>query len=582
MTYIIADNILSPLGETTEQNLSAVAAGVSALKTYPKLWDMPEPLCASLFTPQQHEHMAQECRHHRMGGATAPTAFESMALCSIRRALAQTTVNTSSPRVALILSTTKGNAGRLCEQHDETQTWLPGHSAAKIAAILGMASTPIVACNACISGVSALILGARLIESGAYDHAIVCGAECLGLFIASGFYSLKAMAATPCRPFDMERTGMNLGEAAATVVLSKDPQTGSMSDGDWHIVQGAVRNDACHISAPSKNGEGAYRTLTAVAEDVCADDIAIINAHGTATLFNDQMESVAITRAGLSAIPVNSYKGYFGHTLGAAGIMETILTMRAIDHHLILGTKNFEERGVSGNIRIAADNQPTDKQQLIKMISGFGGNNASLLLSKAKAVRPSHHSTLSGKVTHHVTITHGQVSVDGQPLPIEADADTPLLTAIYKRYIGDYPKFYKMDTLSQLGFVASELLLQAESGDDRPSPQDTDHRAVILFNRSSSWATDLKYAKTIGDRDNFFPSPSLFVYTLPNIVAGEIAIRHHYYGETSFFILPERDDEQMRRIVMASALDPSTTSIVTGWLDAERGGLLTADFKIIE
>ena len=587
MTYLLADNILSPLGETTDQNLRAVVAGRSALKTYSGKYHLPEPFCAALFTetnrPGTNRPIAVFKETNRPISVDWLTAFEAMVLCSIKQTVAQTAINLSSPRVVLVLSTTKGNIETLGDARRDPHESLPGHAAEKIASLLGMVTSPIVVCNACISGVSALILASRLLESDAYDKAIVCGADCQGAFIVSGFQSLKAISASPCKPFDIERIGLNLGEAVSTVILGKNPPEDRSPEQIWRIEQGAVRNDAYHISAPSKKGEGAYRTLQAVTKGGSIDDIALINAHGTATLFNDQMESVAIERAGLSSVPVNAYKGFFGHTMGAAGILETVLTMKALDQGIIIGTKNFEEPGVSGRIHIVKDNQSTDKSRFIKMISGFGGNNASILLAKGTArqetvLQNGHHGSFSGRVTHHVVITPDQVEVDGRRLAVEK-GDTSFLTALYKRYIDDYPKFYKMDMLCRLGFVASELLLQAE-GDS--SHEGLDDRAVILFNRSSSLASDIKYQATISDADNFFPSPSLFVYTLPNIVTGEIALRHHYYGETSFFILPERDNEQMDRIVQAEMLDPATSSVLTGWVDYEQEDQWIADLKIIE
>ena len=145
--------------------------------------------------------------------------------------------------------------------------------------------------------------------------------------------------------------------------------------------------------------------------------------------------------------------------------------------------------------------------------------------------------------------------------------------------MGDYPKFYKMDGLSRLGFIASELLLQAEGG-ERFVP--CDDRAVIFFNHSSSISADRKYLESIADPENFFPSPSVFVYTLPNIVTGEIAIRNHYYGETSFYILPERNERQMEAILRASCLDPATRSIITGWLNYDDDEHFMAEIKLLK
>jgi 3-oxoacyl-[acyl-carrier-protein] synthase-1 len=469
----------------------------------------------------------------------------------------------------------------------------PSDSAQRIARELGFTTDPIVVCNACISGLSALILASRLLEVGQYAHAIVCGADSQSRFIVSGFQSLKALSPASCRPFDMERMGLNLGEAAATMILSRK----AMSHAEWTIGNGAVRNDACHISNPAKNGEGSYKALSAAIGNHSSDELAFVSAHGTATIFNDQMESVAIERAGLSAVPVNGYKGYYGHTMGAAGVLETILSMAALDDHIILGTKGFEERGVSGKIRLSADNQPTDKTAFVKMLSGFGGCNAALMVlwkvesgmwnentlvadsASVNSASDISHSTFHfpHSTKHTVLILPNAVELDGRSLPIDATGKD-LLTALYRQYVGDYPKYYKMDGLSRLGFIASELLLQ-EEGRERFVP--SDDRAVIFFNHSSSVSADRQYIETIADLDNCFPSPSVFVYTLPNIVTGEIAIRNGYHGETSFYILPRRSEQQMESILRASSLDPTTRSILCGWLDYEDEDHYMAEIKIM-
>ena len=136
-------------------------------------------------------------------------------------------------------------------------------------------------------------------------------------------------------------------------------------------------------------------------------------------MFNDQMESVAIERAGLSQIPVNTYKGYFGHTMGAAGVLETILSMKAIDNNVIIGTKGFEELGVSGKISLSAVSQPTGKSKFIKMISGFGGCNAAIVISKGRSESFKKRSVAT-HIKHTVTISPSGVYLDGQLLPFES------------------------------------------------------------------------------------------------------------------------------------------------------------------
>ena len=431
---------------------------------------------------------------------------------------------------------------------------------------------PITVCNACISGVSAIILAKRLLEVGLYDYAIVSGADRQTRFVISGFQSFKAVSSEPCRPFDLERLGLNLGEAVATMVLS----TKNVADNEaWGIECGAIRNDGYHISAPSKNGEGAYLALNAVCKGKDFDKLAFINAHGTATMFNDQMESVAIERAALNSIPVNGLKGYYGHTLGAAGILETIISIKSCDEGIILGTKGFDERGVSGKIKVSSSHQQCDKRSFVKMISGFGGCNAAVWMSKNPTI-VQQNGAASMKVTHHVTLSPEDAVIDGESLNMGSKGKE-LVSAIYKKHIGDYPKFYKMDMLSRLGFVSSELLLAKEN---KSRFEDCEDRAVILFNRSATIHTDKLYMDSI-QYDDYFPSPSLFVYTLPNIVSGEIAIRNHYHGETSFFILPSRNDQLIEQIVEASVRDDITKSVLCGWIDYEDEQHFIADLFIL-
>lgn len=581
MAYIIADNIISPLGETSEENYLSVKSGRSGIRAYePGTCNIPEGFYASLLFED----------------------FETLALKSAQKAIGNARLELKGKRTAFILSSTKGNIEENISLADSAQ---------RIASQLGIDSQPIVVCNACISGLSALILGNRLIDSGLYDAAIVCGCDTPRQFILSGFQSLKALSPEPCRPFDMERMGLNLGEAAATLILSKNPIQGN----SWRMGDGFIRNDAFHISTPSKTADGLYlslqRTLESFTKEIsftCKQidlkaHLAFINAHGTATLFNDQMESVAIGRAGLSDLPANAYKSFWGHTMGAAGILETIISMKAIDDDTILATRGFSELGVSGKMNICAENRPTDKKGFIKMLSGFGGCNATIWAAKDPereniALSQIEQQNREFTTTHTIRITPEEVVLDHQKLwegnqnanekldEQEGAGHHSLLTSLYRQMIGNYPKFYKMDGLSRLGFVASEILLNAEKGDtdverrEEEGERLLEERAIIFFNHSSSIASDRNYKESINDKDNYFPSPSIFVYTLPNIVTGEIAIRNHFHGETSFFILPDKDERMMEEILQASCRDAQSKSFLTGWIDYEDERHFEAELKI--
>ena len=567
MAYILSDNILSPLGETSQQNYEAVKNGRSALAKYPASEKgVGEDFCASLFSEQQNKALA-------IGGLSP---FEAIVYRSAEKALIDSGIIADkadsldckcNKNVVLIMSTTKGNA-------DLTS---PAESARKVSRKLGLTTRPIVVCNACISGLASLILGKRLVDSKKYDYAIVCGADRQGQFIISGFQSLKALSPEMCRPFDIERLGLNLGEAAAAVVIGREPNVGS----GWNIVSGAVRNDAYHVSAPSKKGDGLYLALKQTIGDRDTEKLAFVNAHGTATMFNDQMESVALERAGLTVTPVNALKGYYGHTMGAAGLLELIISMKAADDNCVLATRGYEEIGVSGNINITSKQEETHKQDFLKMLSGFGGCNAVVWASKSGEPCDTGLTTVTYKISHRIKITPHRAELDGKEIELEkADAevtDNDILTALYKQKVGGYPKFYKMDKLCRLGFLATELLLKEEN----LQREKMETRAVVFFNHSSSVYSDRKYMQSIADADNYFPSPSIFVYTLPNIVTGEVAMRNNLHGETSFYLLDERDDRMMDDVIEMTFCDGVTESVIGGWIDYEDENNFIADIKIM-
>ena len=584
MVYVLSTNITAPLGFTTEQNYRAVRSGVSALKRYDGLWGLPEPFAASLFNEEQKASLALD----------GYTFFESLAIHSVREALSHTQLDVTSPEVVLILSTTKGNIGQS-----------PSEAAQRIATAIGLTTTPIVVCNACVSGLSAQLLADHLLSAGLYDYAVVVGAEVQSKFIVSGFQSLKAVSDEPCRPFDIERNGLNPGEAAATIVFktpSKSPRgetsltfpnssaiNGQLPRGEtselfspprgswrgvWYLVNGAICNDAFHISSPSPQANGLTVAIETVMEGQDKSELASICVHGTGTLYNDQMESKAIQRAGLSDIPLSALKGYYGHTMGAAGVLETILTMRATDDGIVLPSKGFTELGVSGKVNISSECQQTNKISFLKLLSGFGGCNVAALYSRDMDCprlinAPRCKSIREGAKSKRFSI------IKTHTIRISSDQGKSL-TDIYKQQIGNYPKFYKMDILTRLAFVASELLIKDMEETQAPRlisapwlQRVQEEPAIILFNHSSSLVADHQFLKTISDGENFFPSPSVFVYTLPNITTGEIAIRHHLCGETSFCILPEKDEALMEQILEATLNATNAKSVISGWIDAE-------------
>lgn len=168
----------------------------------------------------------------------------------------------------------------------------------------------------------------------------------------------------------------------------------------------------------------------------------------------------------------------------------------------------------------------------------------------------------------HIRITPSETLLNGKVI------SNSNISGIYREFIGDYPKFFKMDSLCKLGFIAAELILKGQT------PEQKENASIILFNRNGSLITDRNYQKTIAD-DNYFPSPALFVYTLANIVTGEIAIRHKIYGESSFYVLSHQDDEMMREVVNNAYLTSTPSFILTGWVDYENDNNYLADIKLV-
>ena len=311
MIYCIGHSIISPLGEGTQANVNAVQEGESGLKVHSSRFADVELFCASLFD--------------------TPQAFVPLCIRSVELAL--NGLDASSEEVLFILSTTKG---------DQLDLLTPAQT---IARHFGNPNPPIIVSNACTSGVCAQITAKRLLEAGLYRYAVVVGCDLQTRFIVSGFQAFKALSPEPCKPFSPDRNGLNLGEAAATIIYTSEPHEG------WRLEAGSIHNDANHLSAPSRTGEGLFLCLQDVLRETDPDSIDLLGVHGTATLYNDAMEKIAIERAGLANIPISALKPIFGHTMGAAGILETILGMELL------------QRGT-----------------LIKMLSGFGGVNAAIRL----------------------------------------------------------------------------------------------------------------------------------------------------------------------------------------------------------
>ncbi len=374
--FIVSDNIFSPIGKNTAENFACLSKSGSGIKVHDNPVLSTQPFCASLF--EDNTAILEDQLNDQY------TKFEQLLIASIEDALQNSGIDTRSDKTILIISSTKGNISLLQTEirSYELDQRIALHSSAKLVAeYFQFVTRPLVVSNACISGLLAILTGKRLIESGQYENAVIAGADVISKFVLSGFQSFQAVSSDLCKPFDADRNGINLGEGAATVILSSNKK---YSNNNVKITGGSVSNDANHISGPSRTGEELYQAIRNALKqsNLTAGDIGFISAHGTATIYNDEMEAKAITLAGMESIPVNSLKGYYGHTLGAAGIIESVVSIHSLKQGLVLPSKGFNKPGVTKPVNICSTLQTGSFNNCLKTASGFGGCNAALVFSK--------------------------------------------------------------------------------------------------------------------------------------------------------------------------------------------------------
>ncbi len=275
-----------------------------------------------------------------------------------------------------ILSTTKGNIAEWKPGQEETIRI--SHTAAKLARLLGMRRPPWVVSQACVSGLVALILAQRRISTGQEDRVLVTGADLISDFVLRGFQSFHALSAQPCRPFDQDRDGISLGEGVATLLLTAEKPRHAPS---ILLAAGSTTNDANHLSGPSRTGEELALAMERALDQagVRPSEIHLVSAHGTGTVYNDEMEAKALGKMNLVDTPVHSLKGWIGHSLGAAGVLESALVMEAMEEGLVIPSLGYRTPGVSYPLSVTQSLITARLNTVLKTGSGFGGVNAALV-----------------------------------------------------------------------------------------------------------------------------------------------------------------------------------------------------------
>jgi 3-oxoacyl-[acyl-carrier-protein] synthase-1 len=368
--FISATNCITPIGFDVQCNVENISNGVSAVQKHHNRM-MKTPYYSAIIDNDKLNAAFAKVSSENY------TRLEKMMILALNPIIDNPKLNS---RTAFILSTTKGNVSALESTNEEDFQKAHLHALAKtVADFFGFKTEPIVVSNACVSGILAVSVAKRLIQGGMYDDAYIVAGDEVTEFVLSGFNSFQAMSNLPCKPYSKNRTGVSLGEAAAAVLVTSNDENAKVK-----VIGDGSINDANHISGPSRTGEGLVRSIESAMTEakIDADQIGYISAHGTATPFNDEMEAIAFNRLALQKVPVNSLKGFYGHTLGASGLLETVIGIESVLEGKLFMSLGFDEIGVSEAINVIEKNQEKDIRFFLKTASGFGGCNTAVLFEK--------------------------------------------------------------------------------------------------------------------------------------------------------------------------------------------------------
>ncbi len=403
----------------------------------------------------------------------------------------------------------EGNAECMCS-HD------CGATTQAIADYLGVFSDYTTVSTACSSAANALLVGAELLKSHQADIVIAGGTEALTKFHICGFNSLMILDHEPCRPFDKNRAGLNLGEGAAYVVMEREETVKEVNDdiGEFgkvsiiaYLTGYGNACDAFHQTATSDNGEGPFLAMTEALRmaGLKPQQIDYVNAHGTGTLNNDLSESAALRRVFGEDMPaVSSTKGYTGHATSAAGAIEAVITLQALKYDFFPINRGWIVQD-EGLIRPMMDDYAVEPLEHVMCNSfGFGGNDTSLIFSK--------HPVKTTAATHEVPQFEvrelARVVISGtEELPSVSEFVRPM-------------EARRMSRLMKAAVLSSMRALR-EAGVDSPD-------AIITATAYGSVELSERLLNQLADNEPL--KPTWFMQSTHNTIAGELAIRTHCHG----------------------------------------------------
>ncbi|MBT3588461.1 MAG: beta-ketoacyl synthase [Flavobacteriaceae bacterium] len=373
--YITHHNIISSLGFTSEANFDQLIQAKSGIKKYQR-----ENNEVYFSSKVDKEKLNSEFK--KIGDTESYTTLEKMMILSVNSILSSSNYKITK-RTGLIIATTKGNIDTLSPSSkfykDPKRSYLY-ELGNQINYFFDFKNEAIVLSNACVSGVLAVSVAQRFINDGVYEEVIIVSGDLVSEFILSGFTSFQAISNEPCKPYSTKRKGITIGEAVASVLVTSKKKKNAIQ-----VLGTGSCNDANHISGPSRTGEGLVMSVRSALNEakIKTHEIDYISAHGTATNFNDEMEAVAFSRLKMLETPINSLKGFYGHTLGASGLLESIIGIKSLEKNTLIGSLGFDELGVSECINVIKKTEKKELNIFLKTASGFGGCNTAVIFKKS-------------------------------------------------------------------------------------------------------------------------------------------------------------------------------------------------------
>lgn len=373
--YITHHNIISSLGFTSEANFNLLIQAKSGIKKYQR-----ENNEVYFSSKVDKEKLNSEFK--KIGDTESYTTLEKMMILSVNSILSSSNYKITK-RTGLIIATTKGNIDTLSTSSkfykDPKRSYLY-ELGNQINDFFDFKNEAIVLSNACVSGVLAVSVAQRFINDGVYEEVIIVSGDLVSEFILSGFTSFQAISNEPCKPYSTKRKGITIGEAVASVLVTSKKKKNAIQ-----VLGTGSCNDANHISGPSRTGEGLVMSVRSALNEakIKTHEIDYISAHGTATNFNDEMEAVAFSRLKMLETPINSLKGFYGHTLGASGLLESIIGIKSLEKNTLIGSLGFDELGVSECINVIKKTEKKELNIFLKTASGFGGCNTAVIFKKS-------------------------------------------------------------------------------------------------------------------------------------------------------------------------------------------------------